>query len=207
MAATARSAFSGDGPSANVLPIRIVAIPHVAMAQAGSRSSASRNAFSPAAKAKEWRSATPRSKLSCASGEQEFAKATVPSFSFAGPAMGAAAARLAVSAPKGNKRTSINERKRAPRIVSLRSPLVDISKSRVCRLPGAAVRPLAHRRHRRNQNIGDLLRIGIAGESPHKSPVRIDQIDKRRVIIDVAAIVRITPLVERLETLGGHRNL
>jgi hypothetical protein len=40
MAAAARSAFSGDGPSANVLPIRIVAIPHVAMAQAGSRSSA-----------------------------------------------------------------------------------------------------------------------------------------------------------------------
>jgi hypothetical protein len=41
MAATARSAFSGYGPSANVLPIMIVAIPHVAMAQAGSRSSAS----------------------------------------------------------------------------------------------------------------------------------------------------------------------
>jgi hypothetical protein len=41
--------------------------------------------------------------LSCASGEQEFAKATVPSFSFAGPAIGAAAARLAVSAPKGTK--------------------------------------------------------------------------------------------------------
>src|SRR5580704_11532829 len=207
MAAAARSALSGDGPRANVLPIRIVAIPHVAMAQAGSRSSASRNAFSPAAKAKEWRSAMPRSKLSCASDAQEFAKATVPSFSIAGPAIGAATAWLAVSTPNGEKRTSINERNRAPRIASLRSPLVDISKSCLCRLPGAAVPPLAHRRHRSNQGIGDLLRIGIARESPHKSAVRIDQIDKRRVIIDVTAVVRITPLVEHIETLGGHRNL
>ena len=203
MAATARSAFSGDGPSANVLPIMIVAIPHVAMAQAGSRSSASRNALSPAVNAKEWRSATPRSKLSCASAEQEFAKATVPSFSLAGPATVRGGAACGQRAER-DKRTSINERKRAPRIASLRWPLVDISKSRVCRLPGAAVRPLAHRRHRRNQGIGDLLSVGIAGESPDKSPVRIDQIDKRRVIIDVTAIVRITPLVEHLETLGGH---
>jgi len=51
-----------------------------------------------------------------------------------GPAIGAATAWLAVSAPNGDRRTSINERNRAPRIASLRSPLVDISKSGLCRL-------------------------------------------------------------------------
>jgi len=47
----------------------------------------------------------------------------------------------------------------------------------------------------------------IAAESFNESPVWIDQIDERRVIISVTAVVRITPLVEHVETLGGHSDL
>jgi hypothetical protein len=79
------------GPTAKVLPTSTVAIPQVAMAQAGSWASASRNACSPAMNAKEWSSATPRSKLSWASGAHELAKATVPSL-FGGAASSCARA-------------------------------------------------------------------------------------------------------------------
>jgi hypothetical protein len=56
-------------------------------------------------------------KLSCASGAQELAKATVPSFWPARPVSGAATAGLAASVLNANKKTSRNERNRALRIV------------------------------------------------------------------------------------------
>jgi hypothetical protein len=65
----------------------MVAMPQAAMAQPGSRSSASRKVFSPSRNQNECSSATARSKLACTALAHELAKATLPSCSGASPAV------------------------------------------------------------------------------------------------------------------------
>src|SRR5215470_8495814 len=82
MAACARAAPSGDGPTpASGFDMRMAAMPHVAMPQDGSRTSTSRNDFSASLYQKECSMATERWKLACTAGLQELAKSTLPSWS------------------------------------------------------------------------------------------------------------------------------
>jgi hypothetical protein len=61
--------------------IRMAAMPHVAIAQDGSRARISRKAFSVSAYLNERSIATARWKLSCTAGLQESWKSTLPSWS------------------------------------------------------------------------------------------------------------------------------
>src|SRR6266849_4343492 len=81
IASFACSACAGVGPTPKVFPIRMVAMPQAAMAQFGSRSSTSRNVFSPSCHQNECSSATARSKLGCAALAHELAKEILPSCS------------------------------------------------------------------------------------------------------------------------------
>src|SRR5262249_55503783 len=92
IASLAFCASSGVGPTPNVFPINMDAIPQVAIAQFGSTSSTSRNAFSPSCHENECSSATARSKRGCTLASHEVGKTTLPSCSGAFSCASAAAA-------------------------------------------------------------------------------------------------------------------
>src|SRR5262245_40935917 len=82
MAACARAAPSGDGPTpASGFDMRMAAMPHVAMPQDGSWTSTSRKDFSASLYQNECSMATERWKLACTAGLHELAKSTLPSWS------------------------------------------------------------------------------------------------------------------------------
>jgi hypothetical protein len=126
-------------------------------------------------KPKEWSKATPRSKLSCACGAQELAKATSPSCLGGASSSCAHADGIAANDPSSKEKASAR-----CFIAGLHCPFEGYH-IRLSPAPAADLRPAARSPpgiDQDRQRVGDLFAAALAGESLGEFSRAIDEIDE-----------------------------